>query len=44
MKVTEQAIREAMKLAPGVAVTLGTLDEALRTRTRGIRGRGGIPA
>lgn len=32
MKVTEQAIREAMKLAPGVAVTLGTLDEALRTR------------
>lgn len=32
MKVTEQAIREAMKLAPGVAVTLGTLEEPTRTR------------
>ncbi len=32
MKVTEQAIREAMKLGGGVAVTLGTLEEPTRTR------------
>lgn len=32
MKVTEQAIRDAMKLAGGVAVTLGVLDEPTRTQ------------
>lgn len=32
MKVTEQAIREAMRLQPGVAVTLGVLCEPTATR------------
>lgn len=32
MKVTEQAIRDAMKLKAGVAVTLGVLDEPTRSQ------------